>query len=123
MGFPRQEYWSVLPWPPPGDLSDPGIITHFSALAGGFFTTEPPGKPSSTTYVPRIGIIWPKLIFLGVKSLGLDTAFQSGQSETPTSRLMRFPVLSFPQLVFTHLGFNCFLSYTSLITSEIMHFS
>ena len=25
MGFPRQEYWSVLPFPPPGDLPDPGI--------------------------------------------------------------------------------------------------
>ena len=38
----------VLEWvafPPPGDLSDPGIDPESSALAGGFFTTEPPGKP------------------------------------------------------------------------------
>ena len=45
MGFPRQEYWSGLPFPPPGDLPDPGIKPESPALAGGFFTTEPPGKP------------------------------------------------------------------------------
>ena len=44
MGFPRQEYWSWLPFPPPGDLPNPGIELTFPALAGGFFTTEPPGK-------------------------------------------------------------------------------
>ena len=41
MGFPRQEYWSGLPFPSPGDLPDPGIKTKSPALAGGFFTTEP----------------------------------------------------------------------------------
>ena len=45
MGFFRQEYWSGLPFPTPGDLPDPGIKPMFPALAGGFFTTEPPGKP------------------------------------------------------------------------------
>ena len=48
MGFPRQEYWSGLPFPIPGDLPDPGIepMSPVSpALAGGFFTTVPPGKP------------------------------------------------------------------------------
>ena len=45
MGLPRQEYWSGLPFPPPGDLPSPGIEPGSSALAGGFFTTEPPGKP------------------------------------------------------------------------------
>ena len=48
--FPRQEYWSGLPFPTPGDLPDPGIkLTSPAspALAGGFFTTEPPGKPCS----------------------------------------------------------------------------
>ena len=37
-------YWSGLPCPPPGDLSDPGIEPESLALAGGFFTTEPSGK-------------------------------------------------------------------------------
>ena len=45
MGIFRQEYWSELPFPPPGDLPDPGIEPTSPALAGGLFTTEPPGKP------------------------------------------------------------------------------
>ena len=45
MRFPRQEHWSELPFPFPGDLTDPGIELTSPALAGGFFTTEPSGKP------------------------------------------------------------------------------
>ena len=45
MGFPRQEYWSRLPFPPSEDHSNPGIKSPSSALAGGFFTTEPTWKP------------------------------------------------------------------------------
>ena len=48
MGFPRQEYWSGLPSPPAADLPDPGTEAESlasSALAGGFLTTESPGKP------------------------------------------------------------------------------
>ena len=48
MGFFRQEYWSGLPFPPPGNLHDPGIEPSSLAslaLAGRFFTTEPLGKP------------------------------------------------------------------------------
>ena len=40
MGFSRQEYWSGLPFPSPGDLPDPGIEPVSPGLAGGFFTTE-----------------------------------------------------------------------------------
>ena len=51
MGFCRQEYWNGLPFPTPGHLPDPGIkpvslvSPPFSAFAGRFFTTAPPGKP------------------------------------------------------------------------------
>ena len=45
MGFPRQGYWRGLQFPSPGDLSNPGIKPLSSALAHGFFTTKPPGKP------------------------------------------------------------------------------
>ena len=45
MAFPRQEYWSGLSFPSPGDLPDPGIEPESPVLAGGFFKTEPPGKP------------------------------------------------------------------------------
>ena len=50
MEFPRQEYWSKLPFPSPGDLPDPGIEPGSPALAGGFFTTGPPGKPPGYMY-------------------------------------------------------------------------
>ena len=43
MGFPRQEHWRVWPFPSPGDLPKPEIKPMFPALAGSFFTTEPPG--------------------------------------------------------------------------------
>ena len=48
MGFSRQEYWSGLPFPTPGDLPDPAVeptSLASSALANGFFSTAPPGKP------------------------------------------------------------------------------
>ena len=47
MRFPRQEYWSGLPFPSSGDLPNPGIEPASPALAGRFFTTEPPGKPAT----------------------------------------------------------------------------
>ena len=46
MEFPRQESWSGLPFPSPEDLPDPGIKPMSPVLAGRFFTTEPPGKPT-----------------------------------------------------------------------------
>ena len=52
LGFSRQEYWSGLPCPPPGDLRKPWIkLTPFVslALADGFFTTESPGKLCETS--------------------------------------------------------------------------
>ena len=50
MGFPRQEYWNGLPFPPPEDLPDPGMeptSPASPASAGGFSTTEAPGRPHS----------------------------------------------------------------------------
>ena len=45
MGFSREEYWSGLPFPSPGDLPKPGIEPMSPALAGGFFTTKQLEKP------------------------------------------------------------------------------
>jgi len=45
IGFPRQEYWSRLSLPSPGDLPDPGIKPMSPSLAGRFFTTLMLGKP------------------------------------------------------------------------------
>ena len=46
MRFPRQEYWSSLPFPSPGDLPDPGIEPRSPALQADSLLTEPPGKPN-----------------------------------------------------------------------------
>ena len=43
MEFSMQEYWGELPFPTPGDLPNPWVEPESPALAGGFFTTEPPG--------------------------------------------------------------------------------
>ena len=40
-GFPRQEYWSGLPFPTPGDRPDPGIELVSPVSAGGLFTIKP----------------------------------------------------------------------------------
>ena len=47
MGFPRQEYWSGLPFLPPEDLPDPGIELESGspALRAGALSSKPPGKP------------------------------------------------------------------------------
>ena len=45
-GIFQARIWSGLPFPPPEGLPNPGIVLASSALAGGFFTTEPPGKTS-----------------------------------------------------------------------------
>ena len=48
VGFARQEYWSWLPFPSPGDLPNLEIKPASPALAGGFFTTEPSEKPQKS---------------------------------------------------------------------------
>ena len=53
MGFPRQEYWSGLPFPSPGDRPSLRIEPMSPALAGRFFTTEPPGKPWGPEISPK----------------------------------------------------------------------
>ena len=45
MGFSRQEYWSGLPFPSPGDLPDPGIEPRSPTLQADALTSVPPGKP------------------------------------------------------------------------------
>ena len=49
MGFSRQEYWSGLPFPSPGDLPDPGIKLRSPAFQADALTSEPPGKNTRET--------------------------------------------------------------------------
>ena len=57
MEFSRQEYWSALPFPSPGDLPDPGIEPRSSALQADNLSSEPPGKPmfQERSFFPRLG--------------------------------------------------------------------
>ena len=57
MGFPSQEYWRGLPLASPGHLANPGIrlVSPVSpAMAGRFFTPEPPGKPTEEVSTEQI---------------------------------------------------------------------
>ena len=51
MGFSRQEYWSGLPFPSPGDLPDPGIKPGSPALQADSLPSEPPEKPKNIVAV------------------------------------------------------------------------
>ena len=51
MGFPRQEYWSGLPFPSPGDLPDPGIEPCL------LLSSEPPGKPEANSRSLLINVL------------------------------------------------------------------
>ena len=56
MEFSRQEYWSGLPFLTPGDLPNPGmepVCLVSPAVTGGFFTTEPSGKPSEKVLISK----------------------------------------------------------------------
>ena len=55
MGFPRQEYWSGLQFPPPGDLPDPGTELRSPALQADSLLSEPPGNPSVLILRPILG--------------------------------------------------------------------
>ena len=52
MGFSRQDYWSGLPFPSPGDLPDPGIKPGSRAFQADTLTSEPPGKPKYMCLFP-----------------------------------------------------------------------
>ena len=53
MGFSRQEYWSGVPFPSPGDLPDPGIEAGSLALQADALPSEPPGKPRKLKNVEK----------------------------------------------------------------------
>ena len=75
MGFFRQEYWSWLPFPFPGDLPDPGIEPRSPALQADALLSEPPGKPFLAE--------WCRINFLIFSFLGLCKV-EKMQSKTGT---------------------------------------
>ena len=81
--FSRQEYWSGLSFHSPGDLLNPGIEPRSLALAGGFFTTESPGKPKGPSTGPSIKD-WRLPLLLLFQSVVSPT-----KRETSSSRQLR----------------------------------
>ena len=85
MGFPRQEHWSGLPFPSPGDLPDPGIKLGSPALAGRFFTTEPQGKHH---------FLW------GFPDVDVSRSFLSAENELADMNFQRYkPNFCVPELI------------------------
>ena len=58
MGFSRQEHWSGLPFPSPGDLPNPGIEPRSPALQADSLPSEPTGKPENWVLSPNVGFGW-----------------------------------------------------------------
>ena len=110
MGFPRQKYWRGLPFPPPGNLPDPGIKVASPALAGGFFTIEPPGKLntkyqfSSVQLLSRIRLFATPWIAAHQASLSITNSrslpkLMSIESVMPSSHLILcHPLLILPPI-------------------------
>ena len=81
MEFSRQEHWSGLPCPPPGDLPNPGIepVCLMSlALAGEFFTTEPPAKP--TAYCDPFRSKWIDSVHLNQQKMYPNKEFENDKA-------------------------------------------
>ena len=68
MGFSRQEYWSGLPFPSPGDLLNPGIEPRSLAVQTDALPSEPLGKPAGTTQGNTSFITLNLLWKVGIKS-------------------------------------------------------
>ena len=103
MGFSRQEYWSGLPFTSPGDLPNSVIKPASPALAGGFFTTEPPGKLHPTV-IPdpfSLGRIYTQasLVAQMVKNLPVkqETRIRSLLLEDPLEESMQTLQYSCPE--------------------------
>ena len=77
MAFLRQEYWNGLPFPSPGDLSEPGLKPRSSPLQADSLPSEPPGKPGALTSLflcsPEMSFpVYSENIFLSFPSLSTD---------------------------------------------------
>ena len=82
MGFSRQEYWSGLPCPSPGNLLDPGIKPGSPALQADPLPSEPPGKPPVAVYL-KVYKAW--LVLLVPPPAGSSLASWPGLKQCPSA--------------------------------------
>ena len=102
MGLPRQESWSALPYPPPGDLPDPGIEPGSPALQADSLLSEPPGKFNLT--------------------MGKKINLNYGQEKKKNVDFSQSTVLnrldSLPHDIYIFFGFTCHPQY-ALLTTDV----
>ena len=125
MGFSRQEYWSELPFPPPGDLPDPGIkpmSPASPALAGGFFTAEWPGS-SDTLYIWLIHFAVQQKVTQHCKATCCSVAKSRPPLYNPRDcSTLGFPVLhDLPEFAQTHVHHGWWCHPTT--SSSVITFS
>ena len=77
LGFSGQEYWIRVPFPSPGRKPKPEMKPKSPALAGGFFTTEPPGKPGSWCTPPKqqVSKVTAKMTYRQMEHSGLKSGY------------------------------------------------
>ena len=107
----RQEYWSGLPFPSPGDLPNPGLEPTSPALAGGFFTTELLGRPEMT-------MKWSESHSVMSNSLQLHGLYSPWNSPSQNTGVGSLSLL---QGIFPTQGLNPGLPYCRWILYQLSH--
>ena len=108
-GFSRQEYWSGLPCPPPGDLPDPGIKPRSLALQMDSSLSEPPGKPifssvQSLRYVQLFATPWTEAHQASLYVTNSQRLLKLSESVMPSNHFIPCCLLLLPNSSFLASG-------------------
>ena len=102
MGFSKQEYWSGLPHPSPGDLSNPGIEPRSPSLQADALTSEPPGRPTPLGHHKASS--WAPY---AIQQLSTSWLFYTWWCIRVNSTLPIHPLLFFPHSVYKIIFYVC----------------
>ena len=102
MGFSRQEYWSGLPHPSPGDLSNPGFKPRSPSLQADTLTSEPPGRPTPLGHHKASS--WAPY---AIQQLSTSWLFYTWWCIRVNSTLPIHPLLFFPHGVYKIIFYVC----------------
>ena len=96
MEFSRQQYWSGLPFPSPGDLPDPGIEPGSPTLQADALPSEPPGKPNAASLVAQRLKCLPAIQETQVRSLGREDPLEKEMATHFSTVAWRIPWMEEP---------------------------